>query len=80
MAKKRKKKTTWAGEESRVAMDKVQEKRGYVSLRRAAELMGLALGSVRQMRHHGKIPVDAIYKHPRTQGIYVARSWVDTQV
>ncbi len=80
MAKKRKKNTNWAGAESRAKMDEIQEQRGYVSLRRAAELLGLALGSVRQMRHHGKIPVDAIYKHPRTQGIYVARAWVDTQV
>ena len=80
MAKKRKKKRTWAGGESRAKMDQVQEKRGYVSLRKAADIMGLALGSVRQMKHYGKIPVEAIYKHPRTQGIYIARAWVDTQI
>ena len=73
-------KGTWAGAESWARMDAELESRGYVSLQKAADIMGLTLGSVRQMKHHGKIPVEAIYKHPRSQKIYIARAWVDTQV
>lgn len=72
-------KATQSRGESRERVARAMLEKGYVTMAQAADIMGIAYITMKLKHSSGKIPAEAVFKHPRTLGIFILKTWVDSQ-